>query len=73
MPDRTGEPRPGRDEPPTPRLTRDELRGVAIRACHLCDDDGYRGSTVCDHVDHTQAAVRGMELVRQALAKGGDR
>jgi hypothetical protein len=45
-----------------------------IAACILCDDDGYRGGTVCDHIDHRPAARRGMELVRQALAKnGGDR
>ena len=46
-----------------------ELRTQAIVDCELCDDDGYRGGTVCDHIDHTVAARRGMELVRQALAK----
>lgn len=44
-----------------------------IAACALCDPDGYRGSTICDHQDHREAARRGMELVRAELvkAKGG--
>lgn len=40
-----------------------------IAACALCDPDGYRGSTICDHVDHREAARRGMELVRAEIAK----
>lgn len=79
MPDRTGEPRPGRDEPPIdldapiPAVgpTRAELRAIAIRACHLCDTDGYRGHTVCDHTDHAPAAQRGIALIRAALARSG--
>lgn len=50
-------------------------RAQAIVACGLCDDDGYRGLLVCNHVDHTAAAERGMARIRQVLAKdrvGGD-
>lgn len=46
-------------------------RAQAIRACTLCDGDGYRGSTVCDHEDHAPAAKRGMAAVRAALERGG--
>lgn len=38
-----------------------------IAACQLCDDDGYRASTVCDHTDHRAAAQRGMDLVRESM------
>ncbi|MBU8819566.1 hypothetical protein [Mycolicibacterium goodii] len=48
------------------------LTRAAIAACGLCDDDGYRGGHVCDHVDHGAAAKRGMAKVRAALAKDGD-
>ena len=40
-----------------------------IAACALCDPDGYRGSTICDHQEHREAARRGMELVRAEIAK----
>jgi hypothetical protein len=43
------------------------LQGAAIAQCTLCDTDGYRGTTVCDHTDHTQAAHRGMNLIRQTM------
>lgn len=46
------------------------LTARAIAKCALCDTDGYRGSSVCDHIDHRAAADRGMALVREALAKG---
>ena len=39
----------------------------AVRECELCNSDGYRGSTVCDHIDHAQAAKRGMAMVRAAM------
>lgn len=45
-----------------------EIRAQEIARCGLCDVDGYIGGTVCDHIDHRQAARRGMELVREALA-----
>lgn len=40
-----------------------------IAHCELCDDDGYRGNRVCDHVDRTDIAKRGMTAVRAVLAK----
>lgn len=43
-----------------------------IAFCELCDDEGYRGNRVCDHVDHAPAAERGMAKVRAVLAKGGE-
>lgn len=39
----------------------------AVVACGLCDDEGYRGSAVCDHIDHQGAAKRGMDMIRQAM------
>lgn len=44
-------------------------RALAVVDCGLCDDDGYRGTVVCDHVDHTGAAQRGMAKVRQILTQ----
>ena len=55
MPDRYG------DEAP-PHLDPQD-----IAHCELCDDDGYHGSVVCDHIDHSLAAKRGMYLIRQVL------
>lgn len=43
-------------------------RAMAIAECELCDDDGYRGTVVCDHQEHADTNARGMELVRAALA-----
>lgn len=45
------------------------LTAHAIVDCGLCDDDGYRGGHVCDHVDRSETHVRGMARVRQVLAK----
>lgn len=45
------------------------LARIEIENCGMCDDDGYRGASVCDHRDHSAAAARGMALVRAALAK----
>ncbi|MGV0738206.1 hypothetical protein ABQF35_14400 [Mycobacterium syngnathidarum] len=42
-------------------------RAVAIQACTLCDPDGYRGTTVCDHTDHRPAARQGMAQIRQTM------
>lgn len=49
-----------------------ERRRNALRIanCALCNDDGYRGATICDHIDHRPAYKRGMALVRAALTKG---
>ena len=35
--------------------------------CELCDEHGYRGSSVCDHIDHSIAARRGMDMIRAAM------
>ncbi|OMC46873.1 hypothetical protein A5742_25405 [Mycolicibacterium fortuitum] len=48
------------------------LTAAAIAACTLCDQDGYRGTQVCDHVDRTAAAERGSAACRAALTKDGD-
>jgi hypothetical protein len=47
-----------------------ELRAQAIAQCRLCDTDGYRGSSVCDH-NPDQAAInaRGIAACRAALTK----
>jgi len=38
------------------------------RACDLCDDAGYRPNRiVCDHVDRTEIAARGVALCRDVL------
>jgi hypothetical protein len=39
----------------------------SIDACDICDDNGYRGVTVCDHTDHTEAARRGMAMIRATM------
>lgn len=41
---------------------------AAIAHCGLCDDDGRRGAIVCDHVDRTDTARRGIAACREALA-----
>ena len=53
-----------------PEATRDELwaaRHRAILNCGLCDGDGYRGSAVCNHVDHSDTAKAGIAKVREAM------
>ncbi|UJL29953.1 hypothetical protein HZU38_05480 [Mycolicibacterium vanbaalenii] len=42
-------------------------QALAIVNCGLCDDEGYRGGTVCDHIDRAAVAKRGMQLVKRAL------
>lgn len=42
-------------------------RALAVVNCELCDDDGYRGCVICDHVDYRPAAKRGMALIREVL------
>lgn len=51
-----------------------ELARDAIDACDLCDDNGYRGSRVCNHDPDTEArAARGLALVRAQLSgKAGE-
>jgi hypothetical protein len=47
---------------------RARLRQLAIEACELCDEYGYDGSRVCDHVDRRETHRVGMAKVREALA-----
>lgn len=42
-------------------------RAQAITECDLCDLDGYRGTTVCDHQDHTDSARRGIAAIRAQM------
>lgn len=44
-----------------------EAKLAAIALCELCDDDGYRGTHVCDHVDRGTTAAKGSALARAAL------
>ena len=47
--------------------TPDHFNASAVAECELCDDNGYRGHLVCDHIDYQATAKRGMDMVRQAL------
>ena len=40
---------------------------LRIANCTLCNDDGYRGSIICDHVDHRPAYDRGMTNLRETM------
>lgn len=42
-------------------------KAAAIAGCGLCDDNGYRGVVVCDHVDHAPAAARGRAKIQAEL------
>lgn len=44
-------------------------RTRAITECDLCNEDGYRGSIVCDHIDRTETARNGAAQVRAALRR----
>lgn len=69
MPDRYGD--HGDHDAGDDRKAIQQARAIAaVRAigeCHLCDDDGYIGSQVCDHIDHAEIAKRGMAIVRQTM------
>lgn len=54
------------------RVNASASRALAIAECELCDDDGYRGTTVCDHQEHADTNARGIAMVRAAMAKGAD-
>ncbi|KWX66825.1 hypothetical protein [Mycobacterium sp. NAZ190054] len=43
------------------------LDPLVIVNCGLCDDDGYRGGTVCDHIDHATESAHGRGLMRAEL------
>lgn len=46
-----------------------DARAQAIAGCDLCDEHGYRGTTVCDHDPGTaDRARRGVALMRAAMA-----
>lgn len=47
------------------------LTAAAIARCPLCDDDGYRGTQVCDHRSHENTGRAQREHIRKMLAKGG--
>ena len=42
-------------------------RALAIVNCGMCDDEGYRGGTVCDHIDHATESAHGRGLMRAEL------
>jgi hypothetical protein len=45
-----------------------EARAYAITQCSMCDADGYRGTAVCDHVDHPAETTNGRAAVHAVLA-----
>jgi hypothetical protein len=45
------------------------LRAQAIVNCGLCDDEGYRGVYVCDHIDHAAETEHGRALVKAELER----
>ncbi|CPR79423.1 hypothetical protein [Mycobacteroides abscessus] len=49
-----------------------EAKLAAIALCDICNDEGYNGGRVCDHVDRTQTARDGIAKVRAALGKDDD-
>lgn len=49
-------------------IARRQAAALAIVNCELCDEHGYRGNLVCDHVDHWPAAQRGLARCRAVLA-----
>ena len=54
--DRYGEVVEPENEPLTPAE-----KAMAIVNCGLCDDAGYRGVVVCDHIDRAEVARRGLD------------
>ena len=53
------------------RISTAHLTAAAIANCPMCDKDGYRGTHVCDHQDHSAAARKGRAACMAALAKDG--
>lgn len=45
------------------------LHPDAVAGCTLCDADGYRGATICDHREHYVETENGRALVHAELAK----
>ena len=58
---------------PEPDPDTAHLHPAAIVACPMCDDDGYRGTRICDHKDHAPAAARGKARIAEILANKGKR
>lgn len=54
------------------RIRTAQAAAHAITACALCDDDGYRGASVCDHTDRTHTTRNGLAAVRAALTPSED-
>lgn len=47
------------------------LAPAARARCPLCDDDGYRGTQVCDHRSHENVGRAQRDHIRKMLAKKG--
>lgn len=58
-----------RDAETERRYEQQQIAAEAIYACGLCDDEGYAGAHVCDHVDRTETSRRGSALVRAELER----
>lgn len=71
MPNRYGENETHTDNNPTTSRRREVSPHpdpqAAINQCTLCNNDGYRGTTTCDHTDHSIAATRGMNQIRTIM------
>jgi predicted ArsR family transcriptional regulator len=48
------------------------LTAAARANCELCDNEGYRGTQVCDHIDRTETHAHGIAACRAVLTKGDD-
>lgn len=55
--------------PPDPTERPAHLHPRAIADCGLCDDQGYRGTSVCTHRDHAAETQHGRALMRAELDK----
>lgn len=51
--------------------TNTHLAKAAIARCQLCDNEGYRGGHICDHVNRTNVGRAQKDHIRKMLAKGG--
>lgn len=40
---------------------------IAIADCSLCDDDGYRNNSVCDHVDRELINAHGRKTINETM------
>lgn len=67
MPDRYGDREPTNIDSVPDDIWAAQIRAQAVVNCGLCDDEGYHGAQVCDHVDRSETAARGAALVREAL------